>query len=147
MNEQAQRWFEQAQHDLDAASKNYVIELYDVTLILCQQALEKGLKALYTAQTGQFPPRIHSIERLADLTQMRSRLEQALLDLEDYYIRLRYPDFTGPLPYEMAEASDAEQSLLLTANALSVIEEEIRSPSETDSVEVDAKDADDESTD
>lgn len=133
MDEQAQRWFDQAQHDLEAAQKNQAIGLYDVTLILCQQALEKSLKALYTAQTGQFPPRIHSIERLADLTQMRSQLEQALLDLEDFYIRLRYPDFSGPLPYELAEAKDAEQALSLTANALSAIEEEILSLSISES--------------
>lgn len=133
MDEQAQRWFDQAQHDLEAAQKNQAIGLYDVTLILCQQALEKSLKALYTAQTGQFPPRIHSIERLADLTQMRSQLEQALLDIEDFYIRLRYPDFSGPLPYELAEAKDAEQALSLTANALSAIEEEILSLSISES--------------
>ncbi len=125
MHEQTQRWFDQAQHDLEAAHKNRGIGLYDVALILCQQALEKGLKALYTAQTGQFPPRIHSIERLADLTEMRGHLEQTLLDLEDFYIRLRYPDFSGPLPYELAEAADAEQALRLTTDALNAIEQEI----------------------
>ncbi len=111
-----------------------------MTLILCQQALEKSLKALYTAQTGQFPPRIHSIERLADLTQMRSQLEQALLDLEDFYIRLRYPDFSGPLPYELAEAKDAEQALLLTTNALNVIEEELRLLGQSDSTDSEMQD-------
>lgn len=135
MDEQAQRWFDQAQHDLEAARKNQAIGLHDVTLILCQQALEKSPKALYTAQTGQFPPRIHSIERLADLTQMRSQLEQALLDLEDFYIRLRYPDLSGPLPYELAEAKDAEQALSLTANALSAIGEEILSLSTSESTD------------
>jgi len=47
MNEQSLRWLTQAHHDLDAAKKNQVIELYDVALVLCQQALEKALKALY----------------------------------------------------------------------------------------------------
>jgi HEPN domain-containing protein len=108
------------------------IGLYDVTLILCQQAVEKSLKALYTAQTGQFPPRIHSIERLADLTDMRGQLEQTLLDLEDFYIRLRYPDFSGPLPYELAEAADAEQALRLTSDALGAIEQEILSLGQAD---------------
>lgn len=139
MIEQARRWFEQAQHDLDAASKNYAIGLYDVTLILCQQALEKGLKALYTAQTGQFPPRIHSIERLADLTDMRAQLEQTLLDLEDFYIQLRYPDFSGPLPYELAEATDAEQALRLSSGALDAIEQEIYVVTQADSEDEDTE--------
>jgi HEPN domain-containing protein len=133
MDEQARRWFDQAQHDLEAARKNQAIRLYDVTLILCQQALEKSLKALYTAQSGQFPPRIHSIERLADLTDMRGQLEQTLLDLEDFYIRLRYPDFSGPLPYELAEAADAEQALRLTSDALGAIEQEILALGQADS--------------
>ena len=84
MDEQSSRWLIQARHDLESAKKNQTIELYDVALVLCQQALEKALKALYIAQTGQFPPRIHSLERLADLTQMRPQLEPALLDLEDF---------------------------------------------------------------
>lgn len=125
MNEQSLRWLTQAHHDLDAAKKNQAIELYDVALVLCQQALEKALKALYIAQTGQFPPRIHSLERLADLTQMRPRLEQALLDLEDFYIRLRYPDFSGPMPYELAEPADVVQAVSLTEQALSAVEKEI----------------------
>lgn len=99
----------------------------DVALIMCQQAVEKALKALYIAQTGKFPPRIHSIERLADLTEMRSELEPALLELEDFYTTLRYPDFTGPLPYELVDAGDSEQAISLTANALHAIEQEVLS--------------------
>jgi HEPN domain-containing protein len=125
MDDQSSRWLMQARHDLESARKNHAIELYDVAIVLCQQALEKALKALYIAQTGQFPPRVHSLERLADLTQMRPQLEQALLDLEDFYIRLRYPDFTGPMPYELAEPADAAQAVSLTAQALSAIEQEI----------------------
>lgn len=139
MDEQARRWFDQAQHDLEAARKNQSIGLFDVTLILCQQALEKSLKALYTAQTGQFPPRIHSIERLADLTHMRTQLEHALLDLEDFYIRLRYPDFSGPLPYELAEATDAEQALRLTTDAMGLIEQEILAVQSVDSEDENAE--------
>lgn len=99
----------------------------DVALIMCQQAVEKALKALYIAQTGKFPPRIHSIERLAELTEMRSELEPALLELEDFYTTLRYPDFTGPLPYELVGLGDSEQAISLTANALHAIEQEVLS--------------------
>ena len=125
MDEQSRRWLDQARHDLESARKNQSIELYDVALVLCQQALEKALKALFISQTGQFPPRIHSLERLADLTQMRPQLEQALLDLEDFYIRLRYPDFSGPMPYELAEPGDAVRAVKLTEQAIAAVEREI----------------------
>ncbi|MFN2168133.1 MAG: HEPN domain-containing protein [Anaerolineae bacterium] len=125
MNVQARRWLEQAWHDLDAALQTADIDLPDVALILCQQAVEKGLKALYIAQTNQLPPRVHSIERLADMTAMRSQLESALLELEDYYTRLRYPDFAGPLPFELAKAQDADQAIELAQDALVAIRREI----------------------
>ncbi len=125
METQIQRWLDQARHDLESARKSQTVALPDVALILCQQAVEKALKALYIAQTGQFPPRIHSIERLADLTQMRPQLEPALLSLEDFYITLRYPDFTGPLPYELVDFQDAERAISLTMNAIDAIEQEI----------------------
>ena len=56
---------------------------------------------------------------------MRPQLEQALLDLEDFYIRLRYPDFSGPMPYELAEPADAAQAVTLTEQALFAVEQEI----------------------
>ncbi len=56
---------------------------------------------------------------------MRPQLEQALLDLEDFYIRLRYPDFSGPMPYELAEPADVVQAVSLTEQALSAVEQEI----------------------
>ncbi|MCB0256808.1 MAG: HEPN domain-containing protein [Anaerolineae bacterium] len=125
MNDQVQRWLEQARHDLESARKNQGVSLPDVAMILCQQSIEKALKALYIAQTGEFPPRIHSIERLADLTQMRPQLEPALLDIEDFYTTLRYPDFTGPLPYELVDLPDGEQAIFLTASAIDAIKKEI----------------------
>lgn len=94
---------------------------------------------VHCANWTEFPPRIHSIERLADLTDMRALLEQTLLDLEDFYIRLRYPDFSGPLRYELAEATDAEQALRLTNSALSAIEEEIFAVTQADSEDGDAE--------
>ena len=125
MDNQVQRWLDQARHDLESARKSQTVALPDVALILCQQAVEKALKAPYIAQTGQFPPRVHSIERLADLTQMRPQLEPALLNLEDFYTSLRYPDFTGPLPYELVDHQDAERAISLTMNAIGAIEQEV----------------------
>lgn len=43
---QAARWMDQARHDLESARKNFRIKLYDVAIVLCEQSLEKALKAL-----------------------------------------------------------------------------------------------------
>lgn len=65
---QVERWMDQARHDLDTARKTFEIQLYDVALVSCEQALEKALKALYIVRTQEMPPQVHSIERLAKAT-------------------------------------------------------------------------------
>jgi HEPN domain-containing protein len=60
---------------------------------MCQQSLEKLLKALVTAQTKEFPPRIHNLVRLAELINLEcSQEEKILLErLSLYYLQSRYP--------------------------------------------------------
>lgn len=64
------RWVRQADRDLENAKKNLDIEAYDVSLILCEQAAEKILKALYIKERREKPPRTHSLRKLIELTDM-----------------------------------------------------------------------------
>jgi HEPN domain-containing protein len=55
--------------------------------------VEKGLKALIVERTGEFPPRIHNLPRLAQAAALeidRARLD-ALAELSAFYIQSRYP--------------------------------------------------------
>ena len=64
----------QALHDLENAKKNLGMEIYDVCLVLCQQAVEKMLKALWIKKTGnESPPRIHSLRKLVEETNKTCR--------------------------------------------------------------------------
>ncbi len=56
MKKASKRWFEQAEYDLDTALAMLESGRYLYVLFCCQQAIEKGLKAVIVEQTGNFPP-------------------------------------------------------------------------------------------
>lgn len=76
-----------------------------------QQAAEKALKALILEQTGNPPPRVHSITKLADLAGVQADVPQQALDLDDYYVGMRYPDAVAGLPYESLGQLEAYTAL------------------------------------
>jgi HEPN domain-containing protein len=123
---QVVRWTAQAEHDLEVARKNYSIEVYDLAIVMCEQAVEKALKGLYLAQTRKPPPRTHSIKFFAAETKLRPKLDDTLLRLEEFYVLLRYPEPDGPLPYAIATEGDAGEIIRLTALGLELIFEEIQ---------------------
>ncbi len=105
------RWVRQADHDLDNAKKNLDIEAYDVCLILCEQAAEKILKALYIKERNEEPPRTHSLRKLVELTDMPEDALKLVAELDSYYLVLRYPDVGDIVPYENVDYEDAEDGI------------------------------------
>lgn len=63
-------------------------------LFCCQQSIEKILKSLLAGKTGEMPPRIHNLSRLAEFLKLElpPTRAQFLGELSDYYIQSRYPD-------------------------------------------------------
>ncbi|VVB96749.1 HEPN domain protein [uncultured archaeon] len=105
------RWVRQADRDLENAKKNLDIEAYDVSLILCEQAAEKILKALYIKERNEEPPRTHSLRKLIELTDMPEEALKLVAELDSYYIALRYPDVGDIVPYENVDYEDAEDGI------------------------------------
>jgi len=101
----------QADHDLENAKKNLDIEAYDVSLILCEQAAEKMLKALYIKERNEEPPRTHSLRKLIELTDMSDDALELVAELDSYYLVLRYPDVGDVVPYENVDKEDAEDGI------------------------------------
>jgi len=134
MRPDTESWLRQARHDLLVAEKNLSLQLYDVVLVYCQQAVEKALKSLYIAQTGNLPPRTHSLDQLSDITDSLTTSRQALLTLEDYYSRLRYPGAgdTEP-PYLGVGQVESMDGLTLAREAIVALEKEIQDVSQTES--------------
>ena len=90
-------WMEKADHDYQAAI--LIIEqnpaILDIACFHLQQAVEKYLKTFLVAKHQDFP-RTHNLDILLQLCQDHSVafLNLDLLNLEDFAVRIRYPDDT-----------------------------------------------------
>ena len=125
LNEVIERWVRQADRDLENAKKNLDIEAYDVCLILCEQAVEKTLKALYIKERNEEPPRTHSLRKLIDLTNMPDEALKLVTELESYYMVLRYPDVSDVVPYENVDHEDAEDGINKAEEIMELTREEL----------------------
>jgi HEPN domain-containing protein len=94
MDDLTRQWVERAQYDLDTAEAMLKAGRYLYVLFCCQQAVEKMLKAVIVTKTGELPPRIHNLLRLAETAGIESSEEQIdlLTKLSGYYIKSRYPE-------------------------------------------------------
>lgn len=86
-------WFEQSCYDFETAKAMFKTKRYLYVAFMCQQAIEKRLKACLQSKTGKLPPYTHNLMTLANLLAMRLTDENMdLLDLlSRYYINTRYP--------------------------------------------------------
>jgi HEPN domain-containing protein len=119
------RWVRQAEHDLENAKKNLNIEAFDVCLILCQQAVEKILKALYIKERQEEPPRTHSLRKLIELTDMPDDALKLVAELDSYYLVLRYPDVGDIVPYENVDKEDAEDGIDKTEQIVELVKSKL----------------------
>lgn len=123
--EEAQRWFSQAQYDLQAAHVNERNGIYAWACFLCQQSAEKALKAFLYAH-GEGPVIGHSSFRLAQecatFDPEFTSIERACKKLDGYYIPTRYPNgLPGGVPHEIYDADDAAEALEAATSVLSLI--------------------------
>jgi len=63
----ARLWVDASRYDLETAKALLESRRYLYVLFMCQQCLEKLLKAQVMARTVELPPRIHGLVRLAEL--------------------------------------------------------------------------------
>ena len=83
-----------SQYDLKTAGAMLETGRYLYVTFMCQQSVEKILKAVYIYKKNELPPRTHNLAYLADV------LEIALLDTEkrllyqlnQFYLESRYPN-------------------------------------------------------
>lgn len=101
-SELIKKWIEYAAADLDAgqrlfASKRPTRWTYLLTLWHCQQVIEKGIK-MVMIKKGKEILKIHDLPRLAILAdlQLSEKDKTFLKDLNEFYLRPRYPDLIYP---------------------------------------------------
>lgn len=89
-------WIENAEHDLTVATSLFESKKFDWCLFLAHLVLEKALKALYVKKDiSLIPPKIHNLNRLAELIDIKLSDNQILLydRVNDFNIEVRYPQY------------------------------------------------------
>jgi HEPN domain-containing protein len=97
--EKFEHWLDIANYDLESADAMYDSRRWLHTAFMCQQAIEKLAKGLYTLYIDDNVPRVHNITRI--MTYFADKLPEPVSDeryrffdtLVGFYIKGRYPEF------------------------------------------------------
>ncbi len=100
MDKIVEHWVERSKYDLDTAKAMLDTGRYLYVSYMCQQAVEKILKAII-AQQGKENFPIHNLNRLAEISLIDSELNPEqfnfLAELTPYNIEARYGDYKESL--------------------------------------------------
>lgn len=98
-------WIQIADDDLDAAEYCFNGKKYLWAMVMCQQAIEKILKAIYIKNTDKIPEKTHNLKKLAKdtgiLDELSEEAQNLLNKLLVYYYATRYPDKRTKLQSEV----------------------------------------------
>ena len=108
MREEIKNLIEQAEKDFEVAKKNFDIGEYYISAFLCQQAIEKILKAYFAIKKGKSAGATHSLIYLAKETQVPKEFYDFLGSLTPEFITTRYPDVAGDAPYRLYHREKVE---------------------------------------
>lgn len=124
MKEEAKKWFELAKRDFKSAQNNFNSGDYYIASLLCQQSVEKGLKALHLEKFKSIK-KIHNLVILAKDLKLPQRLINKCDKLNPIYIETRYPDASGELPHKKYTEDRSEQDIKLAKEILKWLEKKI----------------------
>src|SRR3989344_22290 len=91
MKPETRRWLAQSDEEFKTAVINFRVKKYFSAAFLCQQSVEKGLKAMLIEKTRDFP-KIHDLLKLAQLNKSPDRIQELCTLLNPAYTASRYPD-------------------------------------------------------
>lgn len=126
MRKEIENWWKQAEKDFDSAKKNFEISEYYLTAFLCQQAVEKGLKAFILAKTREKRIEGHSLVYLGKEAKLPPNFFPGLKKLSPQYFLSRYPDVTEDVPYELYDEKLAKEFLDIARGVLEWIRKRLR---------------------
>ena len=94
-SEITEKWLERVVYDMDTARAMLRTKRYIYVVFMCQQSIEKCLKALLAYKEKDIIP-IHNLRRLAELAEVIGELDESKLPnldfLSRYYINARYKE-------------------------------------------------------
>ena len=96
-------WLKIAEYDLKTAEAMLETGRYLYVAFMCQQSIEKVLKAIYAQKKNTLPPRTHNLLYLVDvLALVICESDKVFLsELNQFYLESRYPDKQGDLAKEL----------------------------------------------
>lgn len=86
-------WISIALYDLETAQAMFNTGRYLYVVFMCQQAIEKLLKALFLHKTQKMPPRTHNLLYLVDKIELEISEDKRSFfsHLNQFYLESRYP--------------------------------------------------------
>ncbi len=106
MDKIVEHWIERSQYDLDTANVMLDTGRYLYVAYMCQQTIEKILKAIIAWQGKENFP-IHNLNRLAEIAMINDELSSDqfnfLAELTPYHIEARYGDYKESLSEIISE--------------------------------------------
>ena len=127
--EMAQRWFRQAEHDLEMARRLEEESAADACYF-AEQAAQKGLKA-FLYRRGSWVQPEHSIRLLAEKCEQEDGSFQSGAErwkvLDQYYIPTRYPDALADpaVPFESYSVEQAKDAIALASEILELVRKKL----------------------
>jgi HEPN domain-containing protein len=105
MDEKIKYWLDLADYDLVTARALLEKERFLYVGFMCQQVIEKALKAYWHFVLGTIPPKVHGLSYLLDKTELTKSLSEQSLDFVDEFeplnIQSRYPEYKDALLQKM----------------------------------------------
>lgn len=126
MREEIKNLWEQAKKDIEVAEKNLVIKEYYVTAFLCQQGIEKALKALFMIIKKKSPGPTHSLIYLAENSKVPKSFYGILQDLSPEFITTRYPDVSGTVPYKIYSKEKVQNYLIKSKELMKWLKKKVK---------------------
>ena len=125
MRKEVEVWWKQAERDVRSAEKNITIEEYALVVFLCQQAVEKGLKAYFLQVKKQSPGLTHSLIYLASEADVPEKFFKFLRRLTPEFVTTRYPDAAYGSPNDLYDKEIAEDHLQQTKEVIAWLKSKI----------------------
>lgn len=126
-NKAIKEWIEISQYDLHTAEAMLEKSRYLYVGFMCQQAVEKMLKALYVLKKEGMPPRTHNLLYLVDEIKIELKAEdlKMLSLLNQFYLESRYPGERIKLA-KVIKRKKAEEMLLITKEIWKCLRQHLR---------------------
>ena len=116
MRVEIENWWKQAKRDLLSAENSLKSKDYYLCAFMCQQSVEKGLKALYIRAQGSLW-KVHDLVKLAREVKAPEEIVFKCAQINPVYVAVRYPE-PNELPSEKISKTEAERMMSLAAEVL-----------------------------